>query len=238
MTTGPTSGVTSPVSPSYYSKQDQSQEGAISPDIIDFGSALKEWNKAGQTIPGIRPMRDLPSMQMIEGHRRSLSAQTRAEFDRLQQRRQRPESIVSDDLDVSDSRQLEKQRTTISSATGASVVRIKSIGKVPRRITPQPTRGRTVRGSTHLQPLVIPASPPFGKDVPVSAVDAGGLQTILGVNRAGMNVDVAKEQGDTATEGTTSSSSGQGVQRYSEALSIENGGYAPIKLQGSRKGSY
>ncbi|KAJ3567422.1 hypothetical protein NP233_g6378 [Leucocoprinus birnbaumii] len=252
---GVTTGFTSPVTPTYQTYFQNSSNNAtsslghaqtgesVSPGIIDFGTALKEWNVAGQKIPGVRPMSNLPTIEMIEGHRRSLSAQTRAEFDRQQGRRQQIDSIASYDSDVVDElpdqlHQLHQQQQSNGSSGGAGDIplnRIKSIGKAPRRVTPQPTRSHHVRGSTHLQPLIIPSS--FsGRDVPISAVGAGGAQTILGVNRAGLNVDVGQEQEDAegvlsaTTEGATSSN-GRGIVRYSEALSIEDGGYFPIRLQ-------
>ncbi|KXN89696.1 hypothetical protein AN958_05236 [Leucoagaricus sp. SymC.cos] len=248
----PTMALTSPVTPSspaYYQQPGQapstlghgrnrSQEGTMSPGVLDFGTALKE----GQNMHARRPMSNLPSIEMIEGHRRSLSAQTRVELDRQQQRQRRPDSLASYDIDISDELpdQLQQLRQT-SNAPGGPLNRIKSIGKAPRRITPQPTRGHHVRGSMHLQPLVIPVSS-SGRDVPISAVGAGGIHTILGVNKAGMNVNVAQEPDDSeavlsaTTEGATSN--GRGIVRYSEALSIEDGGYVPIRLQGSRKGSF
>ncbi|KAF5348839.1 hypothetical protein D9756_009715 [Leucocoprinus leucothites] len=246
---GVTTGLTTPVtatSPSYYQNPSDvpsslghvQSDGSTSPGIVDFGTALKEWNVAGQKIPGVRPMSNLPSIEMIEGHRRSLSAQTRQEFDRQQERRQRVDSMASYDIDVSD--ELPDQLHQLQSEPSAPLNRIKSIGKAPRRTTPQPTRGHHVRGSMHLQPLIIPVPTSSGKDVPISAVGAGGAQTILGVNRAGMSVDVGQEQEDgeavfsATTEGATSNN-GRGVMRYSEALSIDDGGYFPIRLQ--RKGS-
>lgn len=239
---------TSPSSLSHYSQSSfdhgrgqghgrRSQEGELSPGIVDFGTALNEWNLGGHA--------------MIRGHRRSLSAQTRSEFDRQQKQGRRRDSISGPDFDVSDELpdQLH-QLQRVTNATGTQIGRIKSIGKAPRRVTPQPIRGHFVRGSMHLQPLVIPVSSSSGRDVPISAVDAGGVHTILGVNRAGMNVAIGREQEQddgefvfsATTEGATSSygtsSNGRGVTRYSEVLSIADGGYVPIKFQGSRNGSY
>lgn len=229
----------------------QSRDGTSSSEIIDFGTALKEWNVAGQEIPGVRPTSGLPSMEMIEGHRRSLSAQTRTEFERQQReetrRQRRLESAAPYDIDVADELpdHLQRLQRLNNTASGAPLSRIKSIGKVPRRITPQPTRSRVGRGSMHLQPLNIPMSSASSKDVPMSAVGAGGTKTILGVNKAGMNVVVAKQEQDdgevvlsSTTEGATTSSNGRGAARYSEVLTLEDGGHVPIWLQGSRKGSY
>ncbi|KAF9448433.1 hypothetical protein P691DRAFT_759907 [Macrolepiota fuliginosa MF-IS2] len=202
----------------------RSQDGQASPGVIDFGTAL-EWDTGDQKLEG-------------SGHRRSLSAQTRAEFARLQQQQQRL-GVPSVDLDVADELpdQLHELQQ-IPSTTGASLGRIKSIGNAPRRTTPQPTRGRYVRESMHLQHLVIPDAS-SGQDVPISAVDAGGVQTILGVDRAGMSVAIGREQEQddieavlSATTEDGTSSNGRSLLR---ALSIEDGGYVPIKLQGSRR---
>jgi hypothetical protein len=264
MTTGLPSPVTSfslssyqnsnPVSPNvgHGQQQPQSRESITSPGVIDFGTALKEWNDNGQKIPGVRPMTDLATIEMIEGYRRNLRAQRRAEFNRQPvsgaRRRQPPDSTTSYDLDVSDElpEQLQQHRqqspsSTTTNSNGVPLSRIKSIGKAPRRITPQPTRGHAVRGSMYLQPLVIPVSS-SSKDVPISAVGAGGARTILGVNKAGKNIDVAKQEQDdvepvsATTEAT--SSNGLGVVRYSEVLSVEDGGYVPIRLQKGIKGSF
>lgn len=227
-----TAGIMSPAptfSPSFYSQglsRGPSTFGQKSPSILDFGAALKEWNLAGLQTMGVgAPM-----------HRRSLSAQTRDEFERQQQKYQKNVALTSElDLSYDPPDQLHQPQQPATRTTGrAPLNRIKSIGKAPQRTTPRPVKSPYARESMHLQPLVIPDSPQ-GQDVPVSAVEAGGVSQTFDVNKAGVNTTLEEQDELMPMSAVTEGTHGGGIMR---SLTILDGGHVPIRLQRSKKELY
>lgn len=194
----------------------QEDSRMVSPGIVDFGTALGQWNTS--VGGGGRPMEELPSLTMVEGHRRSMSAKSQIDIENERRRKEEQhrrqisaqERQEIDDAEIDELPDQVAQLKEVSAGLG----RIKSIGKVPRRVTPTPTRGAGVRGSMHLQHIMIPAFPSSsGRDVPLSAADGG--------------VDVAHESVVFSASTEYGSSASRG--RASEVLSIEDGGYVPIR---------
>ncbi|XP_006455280.1 hypothetical protein AGABI2DRAFT_121212 [Agaricus bisporus var. bisporus H97] len=122
-------------------------------DVIDFGTALKEWRtNSGVKSSSIRAMGDLSSI--VGSARKTRNHQATEQEKRY--------SIISSVTLDEIPEQLEQTRRPRDAAVGVRgneggpLTRIKSIGSAPRRVRPQPITDHTTRGSLHLQPLVIP----------------------------------------------------------------------------------
>ncbi|KAJ3505516.1 hypothetical protein NLJ89_g7374 [Agrocybe chaxingu] len=63
--------------------------------------------------------------------------------------------------------------------TNAQITRVKSVGKAPRKSTPTPTRSGLVRGSLHLQPLVIPPRNDSMPEAVQVQVEYGSVESTL-----------------------------------------------------------